>query len=249
MAAATGSAWGSFLGVVVARVPSGGDVLGRSRCDRCGVKLGAWELLPVLSWLWLRGKCRHCGANISVRWPLLELACALAAVTAFALFSSPWTAVPIALVLGVLMALSLIDLKYHRLPNAIVYPTAAALSAWLICGSLLGAPLDLPSAVLGAGAFGGGLLLVALASGGGMGLGDVKLAGVIGLLLGAIDLSSVAVAAAAAVLFGGVSAVYALLRGADRRTAIPFGPMLSLGALLAVVAGPSVADAYMGLLR
>lgn len=150
---------------------------------------------------------------------------------------------------GVLLTLSVIDLEHRRLPNRIVYPSAATAAAWIAIADIRSGSLSVVDAAIGAAAFGGGLLLVAILSRGGMGLGDVKFAGLIGLVVGAVDLRSVAVAAGAAIIFGGLSAVVALLRGAGRRSALPFGPMLSAGALVAVVAGPQVARAYMGLLR
>lgn len=249
LAAVIGAAWGSFLGVVVGRVPSGGGVGGRSRCDSCGETLGAADLVPVVSWALAGGRCRHCKARITARWTVLEVGCGVAAVSAVLAFPAAAVSIPVGLFLGVLLALAMIDLEHHRLPNAIVYPASLALAVWICLGAMLGAPMDPVGAAIGAASFGGGLLLVALVSRGGMGLGDVKLAGAIGMMVGAVDLPSVAVAAAAAIVFGGLTAVWALLRGAGRRSAIPFGPMLSLGTFVALLAGPRLAEAYMGLVR
>jgi leader peptidase (prepilin peptidase)/N-methyltransferase len=184
---------------------------------------------------------------VPVRWTLIELICgALFGFVAFAsrdperiLLLAPFTAI--------LVALTLIDLEHHRLPNSIVYPSVVVAAAWIVATRILGGTLDPIGAAIGSLAYGGALLLIALVSRGGMGLGDVKLAGLIGLVLGAVDLPSVGVAAAAGILLGGVAGMVALARGADRRSALPFGPMLAAGALVAVFFGPPLADAYLGL--
>lgn len=160
-----------------------------------------------------------------------------------------WQVLLLAPFLGVLLALTAIDLEHRRLPNAIVYPSVVVAGALIAGADLAGGSPSLGNAVIGALAFGGVLLLVAILSRGGMGLGDVKLAALIGLVVGAVDLASVGVAAGVAILLGGVAAFVALLRGAERRTALPFGPMLAGGALTAVLAGPRIASAYLGLFR
>lgn len=250
MAALFGIVWGSFVGVLVARVPVGGDVIrGRSRCDACGRSLSARDLVPVISWVALRGRCRSCGAAVSSRWTWIEITCGvLFASVAFAL-GDPWQIVLVAPLAGVLVALTLIDLEHQRLPNAIVYPSVVVAAIWILVAWWLADAFDPVGGVLGLLAYGGALLAVALVSRGGMGLGDVKLAGLVGLVVGAIDLPSVGVAAGSAILLGGLTGIVALLRGADRRTALPFGPMIAVGALVGVLAGPPIADAYLGLFR
>lgn len=244
-----GLAAGSFAGVLVHRVPGGDSIGGRSRCDACSRVLGARDLVPVVSWLASRGRCRTCGASVTARWTLLELGSAgLVAASVLVLGSTPRAAFAGAF-LVVLLALTVIDLDHHRLPNAIVYPAAVVALAAIAVLDAAGPEISLVGGLIGACAFGGTLLVIALASRGGMGFGDVKLAGLIGLVVGSIDLASVFVAAGAAILFGGVAAIVALLRGADRRTALPFGPMLAAGALVALFWGPALADLYLGLLR
>lgn len=168
---------------------------------------------------------------------------------AYAVAGDAIVAALLGMFLGLLVGLSLIDLEHRRIPNAIVYPAASVAALGIAVSALLGGPLDILGAIVGAVAFGGGLFVIALVSRGGMGMGDVKLGGLIGLVLGAVDLRSVGVAAAAAVLFGGVAGLIALLRGADRKSALPFGPMLAAGAFVASIAGPELADAYLGLFR
>lgn len=239
---------GSFFGVLVDRVPAGkGVVSGRSRCRSCDRVLGPSDLVPVLSWLALRGRCRTCAARIGVRPLVMEIGTGVLFAVAAMVAADVWQAVLLAPFLGVLLALTAIDLEHRRLPNALVYPSVLVTAALVTASELAGGSLSLSGAAVGGLSFGGVLLVVAIVSRGGMGLGDVKLAGLIGAVVGAVDLPSVAVGAGVAILLGGVAAVVALLRGAERRTALPFGPMLAGGALAAVVAGPRIADAYLSL--
>lgn len=250
IAAVYGLLWGSFAGVLVDRVPRGDDAVGgRSRCDGCGAVLRVRDLVPVVSWIALRGRCSNCRVRISPRWTVIEIACGLAFALVSLAAQDLWQVGLLGPLSAILLALALIDLEHRRLPNAIVYPSVTVAAAVVILGGLSGGDLDLLDAVLGMVAFGGTLLLIAVLSRGGMGLGDVKLAGLIGFCLGAVDLRSVGVAAGAAILLGGMSAVVALLRGADRRSALPFGPMLAAGAFIAILLGPPLADAYLGLFR
>lgn len=249
VAATLGLVWGSFVGVLVDRVPRGEDVLrGRSRCDACGRTLGVADLIPVVSWVSSGGRCRTCGARVSARCTVVELLAASGAMLGWSRADgSLAAAVLLGAFLGLLVGLALIDLEHGRLPNAIVYPAAAVAACAIAATAISGGPLSLLTALAGAALYGGSLLCIALVSRGGMGMGDVKLAGFIGLVLGAVDLGSVGVAAAAAVLLGGVAGIVALLRGAERRSAIAFGPMLALGAAIGVAFGRELAAAYVGL--
>jgi len=128
-----------------------------------------------------------------------------------------------------------------------VYPTFLVSAGYLVVARLAGAGVDLADAAIGLAAYGGGLFVVAFIAPKGMGMGDVKLAGLIGLVLGSLGLEYVAVAAALGILFGGVGAIVALARGAGRKQALPFGPFLVAGAIAATFVGPQVADLYLGL--
>jgi leader peptidase (prepilin peptidase)/N-methyltransferase len=241
-----GLAIGSFLTVVVHRVPAGGSIVSpRSRCPSCETPIGARDNIPVVSWVVLRGRCRSCGAPIPARYPLIELATAGLFAAAAVRFDDLRVLPAAAGFLGLLLALSLIDLEHKILPNRIVYPSLVAFPAYLIVARLAGAPLDLLDAVVGFLAYGGVMLLVAIVSPRGMGMGDVKLAALIGLVIGAIDLPSVAVAGGLAILLGGVAAGVALAMGKGRKSAVPFGPFLAAGAALALFWGPAIADAYL----
>lgn len=246
-----GLVWGSFVGLLADRVPSGGSPLGpRSHCIACGRILGVIDLVPVVSWVLLRGRCRTCRERIPVRSTLIEIACAGIGAAAALSFPDPSTAVLVGAAGGLLVGLSAIDLSVRRLPNAIVYPASAvAFGVVLIGGGVLGAPFEVRTAALGAVMFGGGLWAIAVISRGGMGMGDVKLGAFIGWVLGALDLRAVGVAAAAAVVFGGSAGIVALARGASRRDALPFGPMLAAGALVGAFLGGTLADSYLAWLR
>ncbi len=243
-----GLAFGSFLTVVVYRVPRGESLIAPgSRCSSCGTPLRNLDNIPVISWLLLRGRCRSCGAHISAIYPLTELATAVLFVGAALEFEVIWDAVMMAPFQGLLVALSVIDVRHRIIPNRIVYPSLAIFAAYIAVDAIVGGGLHVGSAALGLLAYGGFLLVVAFISPRGMGMGDVKLAALIGLVLGALGFRYVAVAAGAGILIGGVAAVGALLAGASRKQAIPFGPFLAAGALVATYFAPAIASAYLSL--
>lgn len=234
-----GAVAGSFLNVVIHRLPRGESLVHpRSRCPSCETQIAGYDNIPIVSWLLLRGRCRHCGARISPRYPAVELITALvfAAVVLVRGFDDdliielPFVAA--------LIALAGIDLDHKLLPNKIVYP----LAAWGIVAVLIADRGDLVEhLVAGAGAF---LFLFAavLAYPRGMGMGDVKLAGAMGIYLGA----SVIPALLIAFLSGSIVGLAIIAReGAEaRKKAVPFGIFLALGGIVAVLAGPELIDAY-----
>ncbi len=251
---------GSFLNVVVYRVPAGIPLTRESRCPSCDAPVRPWQNVPVLSWLALRGTCAACRAPISSRYPLVELATALAfaGVVAFAL--STWRALPtVALILvivaflylaAITIALALIDLDVHRLPNAIVLPSYVVLAVLFTAACLFGAPWEaLLRAAIGGAALFAFYWVLRVARPGGMGGGDVKLAGVLGAAMGWIGWGALIVGAFAAFVVGGIVGIALMLtRRATRRTAIPFGPYMLLGAWIGITAGESVSRGYLGLL-
>lgn len=245
-----GLAFGSFLTVVIHRAPAGESLVApRSRCPSCGTQLRNVDNVPVVSWLLLRGRCRSCGTRISPVYPLIELATAALFVAAALCFDRVWPAVVVAPFLGLMAALAVIDWRHKIIPNRVVYPSLLAFPALLVAGALASGGIDLVRAGIGFLAYGGGLLLVAIASPRGMGMGDVKLAALIGLVLGSLGLAYVGVAAGLGILLGGVGAIVALLLGAGRKQKLPFGPFLAAGAILAAFLAPRIADAYLRLLR
>ncbi|MDN4616242.1 prepilin peptidase [Leifsonia sp. F6_8S_P_1B] len=267
MIAVFGALIGSFLNVVVFRVPAGRSIVAPpSACGSCGEQIRPYDNIPVISWLVLRGRCRACRSSISLRYPLVEAATAVAfGVVAWWFWAGPEAPAGRgagALAAGVVqvvaylylaaisIALALIDLDTHRLPNAIVLP-GYAVGALLLgaAGLLAGDPGALLRAAIGGAALFLLYLALALAYPGGMGFGDVKLAGVLGLFLGFLGWDALVVGAFAAFVLGGLFAVALLvLRRARRGTGIPFGPWMLAGAWLGILAGPAVARAYLALL-
>jgi leader peptidase (prepilin peptidase)/N-methyltransferase len=236
-----GAVAGSFLNVVAHRLPRRESLVRpRSRCPRCGTPIRPNDNVPVISWLLLRGRCRSCSAPISPRYPLVEaLTAALCAGAVIAHHAASTIALDIVLILLVVPA-ALIDLEHRVIPNRITAPGALL---GLAIGTILN-PAGEPERLVAALAAGGLLLLAALAYPGGMGMGDVKLAGMMGLFLG----PPVAVALLIALLAGAaLGAVVIARKGArkGRKTAIPFGPFLALGALAAVFVGQPLVDVYL----
>ncbi|RKS77758.1 leader peptidase (prepilin peptidase)/N-methyltransferase [Motilibacter peucedani] len=242
---------GSFLNVVVWRVPRGESVVSPgSHCPSCGDPVRPRDNIPVLSWLLLRGRCRSCAQPISVRYPLVEAGTgALFALTA-AWAGLDWTLPAFLYLAAITVALALIDLDVRRLPNAIVLPSyPVALLLLLLPAALDGRWDDLLRAVLAAVVLYALFFALAVAKPGGMGFGDVKLAGVVGLYLGWLGWPQVAVGAFLGFVLGGVAGgVMIAARRATRRSALPYGPFMLLGAALAVGAGGSLFDGYLSLL-
>ena len=240
-----GLALGSFMTVVVARVPAGESVVRpRSRCPSCGAEIASRDNVPVFGWLILRGRCRSCGSWISARYPLLELSTALLFSGAFLAYESVWIAVAIAFLLMLMPAIAAIDIEHRIIPNRLMYPALVAFPVYLTLARLFGAPVDLVRMLIGFVSFGGALFVVAFVSRG-MGMGDVKLASLIGLVLGSLGLRYVGVAAGAAIVLGGFGAIVALIIGRGRKAAIPFGPYLAAGAVIGAFWGAQIADWYL----
>jgi leader peptidase (prepilin peptidase)/N-methyltransferase len=239
---------GSFLTVVIYRIPRKESIVtGRSRCPSCGAIVRARDNVPVISWLLLRGRCRSCGAPISPEYPLTELAMAALAAGASLEFDRPFVAVMMAAFLATQLALAVIDARHRILPNRIIYPAVAGFAVAIIAGELGNGGVDLLDAAIGFAAYGGGLLVIALISPRGMGMGDVKLGFLIGLVLGSVGLRYVAVAAGLAILGGGLGAGVALATGRTRKSAIPFGPFMAAGAAVSAFLAPEIAGAYLRL--
>ncbi|HEY3023292.1 MAG TPA: prepilin peptidase [Actinomycetota bacterium] len=241
-----GLAFGSFLTVVTHRVPKGESLVApRSRCPSCGTRLRNADNVPVVSWLLLRGRCRSCGARISPMYPLTEIATAGLFAAAALTIDGVWVSLMIAPFLGLMVAIAIIDVRHQIIPNRLVYPALLVFAAYILIGALAGGGLEVITAAIGMLAYGGALLLVAFISPRGMGMGDVKLAALIGLVLGSVGLRYVTVAAAAGILLGGVAAIVALIAGASRKNAIPFGPFLAVGALVAAFLAPQISSMYL----
>lgn len=233
---------GSFTTVVAHRVPRGESIVGpRSQCPGCGAQIAAYDNIPLVSWFFLRGRARCCGASIAPRYPLTELCLgALYAATVLVLWDDP-VEVALGLVfVTTLIAVTLTDLEQRIIPNKILL--VAAIFALAIAA--VGAPDTLPERLGAAAAAGGLLFLTALAYPRGMGLGDVKLAAMMGLFLGRNVAAAIFVALLAGALVGAM--MMARQGVAARKSAIPFGPFLALGGVVGLLAGDQLVDWYLG---
>jgi leader peptidase (prepilin peptidase)/N-methyltransferase len=239
---AAGLAIGSFLNVVAWRLPRGESLVAPgSHCPGCAAPVRPRDNVPVVSWLLLKGRCRDCGTGIAARYPLVESA---TAVLWIAVVAAKWgdpAQIALGLALVTLMVpVVLIDLEHRLIPNRLTAPFAVLAVA-------LGLVLDpgfVPEQLVAGTAAGGFFLLAALAHPRGMGMGDVKLAAVMGLYLGRAVAPAIFLGLIAGVLVG--AAIIARVGASEgRRTAVPFGPFLALGAIAALFAGVPVMDAYL----
>jgi len=241
LAGILGAIVGSFLNVVAYRLPRGESLAHPpSRCPSCGEAVKPYDNIPVLSWLLLRGRCRHCKQPISARYPIVEagtgLLCALVVLVKGA---DEDAIIGIVLVL-LLVPVTLIDLDHHLIPNKITYPGA-------VLGIALVAVLETDSLVehlVAAAGAGGFLLVAAIVQPRGMGMGDVKLAFVLGIYLGRAVVPAIFVALIAGALVGAtIIARMGVEKG--RKAGIPFGPWLSLGGVVGLLAGDEIVDWYL----
>jgi len=238
--AAPGLAVGSFLNVVAARLPLHRSLVKpRSACMSCGHEIAARDNVPLLSYLLLQGRCRHCRAHIPLRYPAVELTTGLLVAGCALRFGFTWYALFAAGFCSVLVAVSAIDVEHRIIPNRIVIPAAVAALAFQLARE---PGVEWPVAAFGAALF---LFVAAVAHPRGLGMGDVKLA----LLLGAFLGWSVSVALMVGLLAALVPSVALFARHgkAARKMAIPLGPFLAFGAVVALFAGGPILHWYLGL--
>ncbi len=239
--AAFGAAVGSFLNVLAYRLPRGESIVGpRSHCPGCGVQIHAYDNVPVVSWLALGGHCRSCGGAISPRYPIVEaltasLFAAVGVQTGMSAELWPGLALMVTLV-----TVAATDIEHRIVPNKVLAPAAlAALALWGLVD-----PSRLPENAIAGAIAGGFLLLAAIAYPAGMGMGDVKLAAVMGLFLGRSVAPAMLTAFGLGTLIGlGIM----LVRGSQaRKQAIPFAPFLALGGIVGQLFGEDLVDWYVG---
>jgi leader peptidase (prepilin peptidase) / N-methyltransferase len=238
LALAPGLALGSFLNVVAARLPHGVSIVRpASACLSCRTPIAWYDNLPLVSYLALRGRCRACGARIGLRYPAVELATALLVAGCVLAFGVTLEALIAAGFCAALVAVSATDLEHRIIPDRIVLPAAAAI---LAARTLLEPSPEWALAALGCSLF---LFLAVLVYPAGMGMGDVKLALLLGAALGRAGPVALALGMLAALL----PAVFLLARhgSAGRKMAIPFGPFLALGGVVALFAGDRLLDLYL----
>ena len=233
---------GSFLNVVAWRLPRGESLSHPgSHCPSCDTPIKPYDNVPVVSWLLLRGRCRHCREPISPRYPIVELTTGvLWALVVIADYDDVPALVRGILLVTFLIPIALIDLDHRLIPNKLTLPAAV-----LALVAIVALDRDFLVEALIAGAAGFAFFfLAALAYPRGMGMGDVKLAGVLGLYLGRAVAPAIFIALIAGVLIG--AAIIARKGAAEgRRTAVPFGPFLALGGVIALFAGDALVDAYL----
>ena len=234
---------GSFLNVCIYRIPAGQTVVTTpSHCYACGNNLIPLDLVPVLSYLFLRGRCRHCGASISRQYPLVELITGALFLAVVYDKGPTWSALAMLVFVAMLVVVTFIDLEHQIIPDGV-----------LLVGGILGVPLvylqsfeQLKWGIAGFLAAGLLLLLIAVLSNGGMGGGDIKLAAVMGLYLG---LKLVAVALMLAFILGGFIGMILILTGIKKRKdPVPFGPFLAVGSVLASFIGENIIHWYINFL-
>jgi leader peptidase (prepilin peptidase) / N-methyltransferase len=245
-----GLIFGSFGNVVIHRVPAGESVVRPpSACPSCGQQIRPSDNIPVVSWLLLRGRCRGCGAPISPRYPLVELTCGLLFAAVVLRFGLDWVVPGYLVLVWALLCLALIDAATRRLPNAITYKLAPALLVLIGAGAIAnGEPWAALRALLGGVAGFGALLVLALVSPKGMGMGDVKLAASLGIALGYLGWGHVVLGIFGGFFLGGVVAVVLLgLRLRTRKDMLPFGPYLAVSTIATVLWGEALIDGYLRL--
>lgn len=238
---APGLALGSFLNVVAARVPRRTSIVSpASACMDCGTSISWRDNIPLVSWVLLRGRCRHCGTSISPLYPAVELATALLVAACVLDFGLSGRALVGAIFCAVLVAVTATDLTHRIIPNRIVLP------AFVVIVLLQTAIDPSPQWILGALAASGFLFLAVLAYPAGMGMGDVKLALVMGAALG----KTVGVALMLGMVSALIPAAFLLARhgSSARKMGIPFGPFLALGSVVALFFGEQLLDSYLSLL-
>lgn len=240
-----GLAIGSFLNVVVHRVPRGESVVSPpSHCPSCHTPIRTRHNVPVLGWLVLRGRCADCAEPVSIRYPLVEAGTAVAfAATGFRFAEEPRLLAAYLVFVALGIALALIDLDVRRLPDVLVLPAYPVLAALLAIGGDGHALLRAAAAGASLAAF---FLLVALLAPGSMGFGDVKLAGVVGGVLGYLSWGALLIGSFLGFVLGSIIGIALIAsKKADRKTAVPFGPFMLLGAFATVLGASELGEAYL----
>lgn len=243
---------GSFLNVIIYRVPRGESLMGRSHCPGCNTQIAAFDNVPVFSWLVLRAKCRHCKTRISFQYPAVELLTAVLFGLVYWTFGWTFLTVMLLIFAAVSVSLFMIDAQTLRLPDIIVGPSTVIIVIPLTIYTLTTNNLDpLISGVGGAAIL--GLTYFALwflTMGRGLGFGDVKLAPLLGFLMGYFGWGALAVGTASAWLLGAVVGVTSILLGkAKRGKPIPFGPFLLVGAWIGIFVGNEVFQSYWNFMQ
>lgn len=238
---------GSFLNVVIYRVPNDLSISHPpSACPNCGTAIKPYDNIPVVSWVLLRAKCRACGTRISARYPAVELFTAVAWYVTYVVIGYTWVLPAYLWFVAVTISLAMVDIDTKRLPDRIVFPGTIVGAVLLSGGAWLDGNLGgLGRAWLAALAFFVGFTIVALIYPPGFGFGDVKMSFMLGLFAGYLSWSSLVVSIYAAIILGGLVSIVLLVSGrAGRKSTIPFGPSLIIGAWVAIAYGAEISEMY-----
>ena len=248
VAFAFGSIFGSFANVVIYRVPQGISVVKPpSACPNCGRRLPWYENFPIFGYLFLRGRCSGCGKAISVRYPLVELLVAVLWVATVYRVGLRIELVSFLVFITASVMVCAIDLEFKKLPRKILNPALIGALAFFVLAALFSGDLShLGSAALGAFAYSAPLLAMGLAIPGGIGLGDARYALLIGLVIGWLSLLHVLVAALSGFMLGGLAGMLLLAAGKGRKFAVPFGPFMAVGSLIALYFGDILLKVWLG---
>ncbi|NLV54691.1 MAG: prepilin peptidase [Acidimicrobiales bacterium] len=241
-----GLAVGSFVNVVIVRVPSEESLLHPpSKCPLCETPIKPRDNIPVLSWLLLRGKCRACGEPIPAGYPLVEAANCVLWVAAALRFGDSWAVIPFLLLFSTLLAQSVIDLELYRLLDRITFPVLGVSVVLIaVIGAIEGEPSRITMALLGAVGYFLFLFIPAMVYPKGMGLGDVKLALLMGLFLGWVHPVLCLYAVIVASVLGLVAGVILYFARGRKSSQFPFGPWLALGCVVVLLASNTILDFY-----
>lgn len=231
-----GTIVGSFLGVCIDRMPRGESVVAPgSHCSKCGAQLGALELIPVIGYVLLWGRCRHCGERVPIWYPLLEVGCGLLYAGVLGKYGFTLSAVNALISISLAVVAAGIDLGHRVIPDRLTMPW---MIAGLLMGALSGGLQGILSRALGLLACGGLVLLIAVLSRGGMGGGDIKFMALVGSFLGFLGgLTSFVVACIIGALVGVILIVLGIK---SRKDEIPFGPFISVGTIIVCIFGDRI---------
>lgn len=231
---------GSFLNVCICRIPEGEPLVNTfSRCPNCNTRLKFYDLVPIVSFIFLKGKCKYCEKKISLQYPLVEALTGVVFLLTFLNVGLNQYLIKYLFIFSLLIVVTFIDIKYHIIPNKLML----VLFIWVLGWQFIAPEISLYQAVLGSIIGGGLFFLVAIVSGGGMGGGDIKLMFSAGFLLGTTHTTLVIFLAS---LIGGVFGGALLAIGIKKRKdPIPFGPFLSLAIFLASLWGEEIINTYI----
>lgn len=237
-----GTVIGSFINVCIYRIPRGESVVyPPSHCPHCSCNLGPSDLIPVLSYFWLLGRCRKCGAGISIRYPLVELLTGVMFLLAFNKFGLTFDFLTAIILIICLIISAFIDLRYQIIPDKVILP---AMAYGLLINILVHRE-DLPNHLMGFALGGGIIFLIVVLSRGGMGGGDIKLFAAVGLFLG-VRLTVLAMLLS--FIMGSIAGLILIMLNIRKmKDAIPFGPFIALGSIVSLFMGERIISWYWGL--